>query len=444
MASVEVRSREAWYVRLGDAKIPCGLFGPVEEGLGEGDPRVALMSRIIGAVAAEALTARPRGRPSVRAPVADVESLVAAAVKAALSGVVPTPAAAPVAAPAVVAQAHGSPTPSEATEWYLGTLKNGGRHGVRTHKGAQVILKRACREIGGDSWMPWVSTSKTTGVWAWWSALLTLERTPKPMKDATRARYQAILHAFREACLATDATTNDGRPYSAVPDFMPKKYRPDDKTPTEMIARGTTRTEAHIMPFTMAEVRAYLRTVDAVGMPDYFRVGSHVLALTGMNPADAVVLLRGGGTFEWDRPDGVAWYHGVRTKTAVPIDIPLAPSLAALLRPFRDGLTLRLSTPVANVESWDYHFVRVCDLAKIKRTEGKGLGRFRHTIITAMESTLGVPESAREALMGQRIKKAGRINTHYTHAEQIVMVKAVRDFEALIAPVGAGRTVVSA
>jgi integrase len=442
MASVERRSDEAWYVRLGDTKIACALFGPADEG------RLALMRRIVGAVAAEAQTAKPRGRPP-KAASPDVDAVVAAAVRAAVAAVAPTGSPVPVVAAPAVAQATlpiaaGCPSPSEAVAWYLGTLRHGGRHGKRTFKAARVILTRACREMGGDSWTPWLSTSKDNGTWAWWKALRTLGRKgvdPKPMKHATRLRYHAILHAFREACVSTDATTNDGRPYSAVPDYMPKRYRPDDKTPTEMLQSGETRTETHIAPFTIAEVRSMLRTVDAVGMPDYFRLGTHILAKTGINPADAVVMLTGGGTFEWDRPDGVVWYHGVRTKTAVPIDVPLAPSLAALLRPYRDGLTLRLSTPVANVESWDYHFARLCGLAKIAPTKGKAMGRFRHTFNSAMENTLGVPESNREALMSHRLRKAGRINTHYTHAEQALMVKAVRDFDALIAPVAqtAGR-----
>jgi hypothetical protein len=49
-----------------------------------------------------------------------------------------------------------------------------------------------------------------------------------------------------------------------------------------------------------------------------------------------------------------------------------------------------------------------------------------------MESALGVPESVRESLMAHRLRKPGRINTNYTHAERTLLVKAVRDFDGLL------------
>jgi hypothetical protein len=243
-----------------------------------------------------------------------------------LGTAVPLPVA-PVAAVDVVPNDDGQvPTPAETVAWYLGSLRKGKRHAKQTIKSVTAVLNRAVRELGADDWDPWVATSRDTGSWAWWSSLMTLEATPQPMKDATRGRYTSILHAFWASCTASDATTADGRRYSRIPDFMPSKYRPAEQTPTELIREGITRSAEHVTPFTIEEVRAMLATVDAVGFPEYFRIAVHVLAKTGMNPADVYAMFMKGGTFEWDRKDGVVWYHSVRTKTATPIDVPLGPS----------------------------------------------------------------------------------------------------------------------
>lgn len=127
MASVEVRSQEAWYVRHGvsDAKIPCALFGTPT------DDRIALMRKIVAAVAAEASASRGRGRPPM-APAAggrtaDTAEIVAAALRAVLGTAVPLPVA-PVAAVDVVPNDDGQvPTPAETVAWYLGSLRKGTR-----------------------------------------------------------------------------------------------------------------------------------------------------------------------------------------------------------------------------------------------------------------------------------------------------------------------------
>lgn len=439
MASVVVRSQEAWYVRVDrpgkpDSKIPCVLFGtPTND-------RVALMKSIVDAVVAEAMARKPRGRPpkAAVAEPADTAAVVAAALAKMLGG-------GPAAAPGVVAAAAAVgeiPTPSECAEWYFAHYMKPGKNAPQTIKSSKSVVGRAIREMGGDSWDAWISTDKDNGSWAWVGALMTTDDPPKEMKKATRGRYVSLLHAWRAACAATNAKTTDGRSYSAIPDFMPGRYRPAALTPHQLLEAGIARESDHVTPFTVEEVRAILRTVDAAGYPLYFRMAVHALAKTGMNPADVYAMFTKGGTFEWDRKDGIVWYHSARTKTATPIDVPLCPSLADLLRPYRHGDdSLWLREDVAGIDTWPWHFDRVYGLANVKRLPGKSLGRFRHTMNGVMENTLGVPESIRESLMAHRLKKAGRINTNYTAPERTLMVKAIRDFDALLtAPLAARET----
>lgn len=205
-----------------------------------------------------------------------------------------------------------------------------------------------------------------------------------------------------------------------VPDFKPDVDRPEQSKQdrlAEMLAEEPTE------PYKLSEMHAMNNVSYVLYGPDHYAaLMEAICGLAGFSPIDARYLLAGNWAneaegFEWTGPGGLVWYCGWRRKTGERIDVPLAPTLATLLEPLREGergiryrgVSGRGTNGSLPTSSFQFSSVhnRIEAKAGVEHIEGQGLRRYRTSFQVILENDLRVPEPIRKRLMGHKLRRKG-------------------------------------
>jgi len=231
----------------------------------------------------------------------------------------------------------------------------------------------------------------------------------------------------------------------AAPDFKPSVNRPSLSPSQRRQQEELTDDDEGGVPYSVDESKKIRGVLSDRTLPVWSRFGTLICMYAGFAPVDALDLLRNKGVIEWGKgKGGLVWYRNSRHKTAVRIFVPLAPALAAALRPYRTaegGIDIGEAIPI-QLNSWREGYAEILGRAGVAKMKGQNSKRLRTSfqsiietriILTLPEGPTPVSAPVRRRLMAHTKvdRKEGAIG-HYGYADPELMVAAVVQYEAYL------------